>query len=268
MTERLTPLSRQRVSLHVWGHSGRESERLTLQSQVDRFNNSRSGVFVELTLLPEGSYNSQVQAAALAGELPDVLEFDGPFLYNYVWQGHLVPLDNLVSGKTRESLLPSIIRQGTYAGHLWSLGMYDSGLSLFANRRKLLAANARIPSGVEDGWSAEEFCSVLAGLAAIDADGAVLDLKLNYAGEWYTYAFSPAIQSAGGDLIDRTDYRSARGQLDCPAAINAMTYLQNWIRRDRYVDPNLDDNAFVSGRVAISWVGHWGIQALQRGARR
>ena len=29
------------------------------------------------------------------------------------------------------------------------------------------------------------------------------------AGEWYPYAFAPFLQSFGGDLIDRTDFKSA-----------------------------------------------------------
>jgi multiple sugar transport system substrate-binding protein len=36
-----------------------------------------------------------------------------------------------------------------------------------------------------------------------------------------------------------------------------MQHLQKWITKMRYVDPNVDDNAFVGKRVALSWVGHW-----------
>jgi multiple sugar transport system substrate-binding protein len=35
-----------------------------------------------------------------------------------------------------------------------------------------------------------------------------------------------------------------------------MGALQDWFSAC-YVDPNLDDAAFVSGRVALSWAGHW-----------
>jgi multiple sugar transport system substrate-binding protein len=101
-----------------------------------------------------------------------------------------------------------------------------------------------------------EFDRALAALAAKDPDKQVLDLKLNYRGEWATYGFSPIIQSAGGDLIDRRNYRTAAGILNSPAAVAAMQSVQNWVR-EGYVDPNIDDAAFTSGRVALSWVGHW-----------
>lgn len=242
--------------IEVWVHSGQETERRTFQDQVNRFNNSQYKVRINAVVLPEGSYNSQVQAAAASGELPDVLEFDGPFVYNYVWQGHLAPIDKRLTDNTRLELLPSIVEQGMYRGRLYSVGTYDSGLGIYVRPSMLKAAGVRIPRSIEDAWSVREFNRALAALAARDSDGAVLDLKLNYSGEWYTYAFSPVIQSAGGDLIDRDDYLSAQGVLNGEAAISAMETVQGWIEDD-YVDPNLDDAAFIEGRVAMSWAGHW-----------
>ena len=81
---------------------------------------------------------------------------------------------------------------------------------------------------------------MLKDLAGKDADGAVLDLKLNYPGEWFTYAFSPLLQSAGADLIDRSDYQKATNTLNSPAAVTAMAHLQSWLKSG-YVDANVDD---------------------------
>jgi len=249
-----------RTRLEVWAHAGQESERHTLLAQVERFNRRQDTIHVDLTFVPEGTYNAQIQAAAVAGDLPDLLEFDGPFLYTYVWQGHLLPLEGLLSETVRQDLLPSIIEQGTYHGRLYSVGTFDSGLALYANRRLLEQIGARIPASPRQAWTAAEFSMLLAKLAQDDADGAVLDLKLNYAGEWYTYAFSPFIQSAGGDLIDRKTYMRASGALNSAASVSALTTLQSWIVRG-YVDPNIDDAAFVSGRVALALGGHWNYSA-------
>jgi multiple sugar transport system substrate-binding protein len=242
--------------LRVWAHAGQAAERQVLEQQVMRFNASQTDIKARLTFIPERSYNAQVQAAAAAGELPDVLEFDGPFLFNYVWQGHLVPLDDLLSEKIQDELLPSIISQGRYLNRFYGVGTFDSGLGLFARRSALEGIGVRIPAGPDDAWSGSEFTGVLASLAARDPDEMVLDLKLNYSGEWFTYAFSPLLQSAGGDLIDRSDFQSAKGVLNGPQSVAAMQVLQGWFTR-HYVDPNVDDDAFVGGRVALSWAGHW-----------
>ncbi len=242
--------------LKVWAHAGQAAERHVLEQQVARFNAAQPDIMVELTFIPERSYNAQVQAAAVAGELPDVLEFDGPFLYNYVWQGHLVPMGELLSAQTQDELLPSITKQGRYLGNLYGVGTFDSGLGLYARRSALEVTGLRIPTGPEDAWSGSEFVAVLEAIAQHDPDGMVLDLKLNYTGEWFTYAFSPLLQSAGGDLIDRSDYQSAADVLNGPQSMAAMQALQHWFTGG-YVDPNVDDVAFVSGRVALSWAGHW-----------
>ncbi len=242
--------------LRVWAHSGQAAESQVLKQQIKRFNDSQNITKVELTLLPEGSYNAQIQSAALSKDLPDILEFDGPFVYNYVWQQNLVPLDELISPAVRQDLLPSILQQGTYNGHLYSIGTFDSGLGLYGRRSQLQAAGVRIPQGNKDAWTVSEFNQALAALALRDPDRQVLDLKLNYRGEWATYGFSPIIQSAGADLIQRSNYQTAAGSLNSPAAVTALQEFQSWIQKG-YVDPNIDDAAFTSGRVPLSWVGHW-----------
>ncbi len=244
------------VRLEVWAHAGQEAERLVLQDQLERFQQRFPTISVALTFIPERDYNAQVQAAAIAGDLPDILEFDGPYLYNYIWQNQLMPLEGLLPRGLIDDLLPSIIDQGTKDGHLYAVGVFDSGLGLYARQDLLKAVGARIPHSAAEAWSAAEFESLLRRLAEEDKDGAVLDLKLNYQGEWYTYGFSPVLQSAGADLIDRQDYQHSSGVLNSPAAVAAMGRLQGWIAQ-RLVDPNLDDAAFPTGRVALSWGGHW-----------
>ena len=245
-------------TITVWAHSGQESERLILKEQVTRFN-AKHHQPIELTFIPEGTYNAQVQAASLSNDLPCLLEFDGPFLYSYVWQDILMPLETLLPQEIRQDLLPSIITQGTYQGHLYSVGTFDSGLGLYGRRSLLEAAGVRIPEDNIDAWNAAEFRQILAKLAKRDPDGQVLDLKLNYGGEWITYAFSPLIQSAGGDLIDRRDFQSADGVINSSESIASLEQLQSWINLG-YVDPNLDDAAFKDARVALAWGGHWNYQ--------
>jgi len=249
-------------TLQVWAHAGQEGERRTLQAQVARFEAAHPAIHVDLTLIPEGSYNAQLQAAAVADELPDLLEFDGPFLYAYVWQGRLRPLDDLLPRRRLDDLLPSILEQGRYHGRLWSVGCFDSGLGLYADRARLQAAGVRIPT-LENPWRQEEFDAVLRRLAQHDRDGQVLDLKLNYAGEWYTYAFSPLIQSAGGDLIRRDAPEHAGGVLNGEAAAGALRTLQRWISSG-LVDPNIDDDAFPGRRVALAFGGHWNYRSYRR----
>jgi multiple sugar transport system substrate-binding protein len=244
------------ISLSIWAHAGQEAERKVLQAQIARFNQQTKTTQVKLTFIPERDYNAQVQSAAIAGDLPDVLEFDGPYLYNYIWERHLLPIENLLPQSLTKDILPSIIDQGTHSGHLYSVGVFDSGLGIYGRKDILQKAGARIPRSFTDAWTVDEFEGILAKLAQNDPDGGVLDIKLNYGGEWFTYGFSPILQSAGADLIERTTYLQSSGVLNSPEAVAAMSHLQEWFRKG-YIDPNIDDVAFTKGRVALSWAGHW-----------
>ena len=253
------PPAAEPVTIEVWFHSGKGEEREVLDAQVEDFNAMQDEVKVEAVRLPEGSYNEQVSAAALAGDLPDLLDFDGPFLYNYAWAGHLTPLDPYVSLDLYKDLLPSIIAQGTYGDNLYSLGTFDSGLALWANKAYLEEAGVRIPTGIEDAWTLDEFNDALAKLQALDEVEYAIDFKMNYGqGEWYSYGFSPIIQSWGGDLIDRTDYQSAEGVLNGPEAVEAMTWFQS-LFSDGYanVKPAADDAFYGDKSSALAFVGHW-----------
>lgn len=245
------------VDVEVWYHAGQPGERAVLEAQAARFNDGQDSIRVSLAFLPEGSYNAQVQASAVADQLPDLLDLDGPYVATYAWQGHLRPLHGLVPEAVLTDVLPSVRAQGSWRDTLYALGTFDSGLALYANADELASAGARIPQGPEDAWTVSELDDILDRLSGQDDDGAVLDLKLNYEGEWFTYAFQPALRSAGGGLLDTSgDAPTARGVVDGDGSLRAAGALQRWLVSG-WVDPNLDDAAFTNGRVALSWSGHW-----------
>ncbi|MEW5956432.1 MAG: sugar ABC transporter substrate-binding protein [Chloroflexota bacterium] len=246
----------------MWGHGGTAQEAEAFSQILANFRVHRPDIQVALTELPSDKYNEQVHAAAyeasIAGGLPCLLEFDGPNTYNYVWTGILLPLDGYISAELKADFLPSIIAQGTYLdGKLYSLGQFDSGLAIWGNKKYLEQAGVRLPT-VDEPWNRAEFEGALEKLQALPEIEHALDMKLNYGfGEWFTYGFSPILQSFGADLIDRTDYQSADGALNGPQAVAALEMIQGWFEQG-YVNPTPpDDNDFVNGKAALSWVGHW-----------
>ena len=252
--------SKAPTQITLWAHAGQAGERETLQGQITRYNASQQASQIVVTFIPERTYNSQVQAAAVAGDLPDILEIDGPYLANYAWQKHLHDLTPLLPAALIEDLLPSIRQQGTYQNTLYGVGSFDSGLAIYARPSLLKKAGiSNIPQHPKQAWTIDKFEQVLVALSQHDEDGAVLDVKMNYPDEWFTYAFSPFLQSAGADLIERQRFQSADNQLNNEAAISAMKHLQLWLQK-KWIDLNLDDNAFINGRVALSLSGHWEYQ--------
>jgi multiple sugar transport system substrate-binding protein len=250
--------AQDREPVSVFFHTGSGAENDAIQEILLSFNDVQDQYEAVITELPGDNYNEQVTAAALAGNLPCVLDFDGPYQYNYAWSGYMLPLDDLVTEEYLADFLEANIQQGTYNGQLYSLGAFEGGLGMWGNRAMLEAAGVRIPTGLEDTWTLEEFNAALAALKEANPDQFPLDLKMNYgAGEWFTFGFSPIVQSFGGDLIDRETFMSAEGILNGPESVAAMEWFQSLFENGYSTATPPDDNEFVNGNAAISFVGHW-----------
>jgi multiple sugar transport system substrate-binding protein len=245
------------ITVELFFHSGQGAERAALNATLQAFNDSHPNIRVEAVQLPEGSYIDQVNVAAMSHSLPCLLDFDGPTLYNYAWSGYLIPLDKYVSSQMRADFLPSILQQGTYNHHLYSLGQYDSGLGFYANKQYLREAHVRIPT-INSPWTLSEFNDILARLKHVAGVQYPLDLNMYPpGGEWFTYGFSPFVESFGGDLINRSTYQSAMGVLNGPNAVAALTWFQNLFKQG-YSNPwPASDIGFTFGHAALDWGGHW-----------
>lgn len=251
------------IEIPLWFHGGTAEESELNHQQVKRFNAMQSTYKVVITEIPGGAvagsgYSDSVNAAAVAGKLPCILDLDGPNLYNYAWAGYLLPLDDYMSEELKDDLLPSLIDQGTYNGQMFAIGQYDSGLALVGRKSMLEEAGVRIPTGIDDAWTFEEFNDALAKVKELPGVSYSIDLKLNYgAGEWYSYAFSPIVQGFGGDLIDRSTYETAEGYINGPEAVAAMTWFQELFEKGYATATPPDDNEFINGKAALGFAGHW-----------
>lgn len=239
-------------TITVWAHQGQASEATAMQNAVKSFNSSQDKIKAKLTLIPDNDYTKTITTTD-ASKLPDVMEFDGPTMANFVYNKKLAPMDDYVSSKTLANATDAIKAQGEIDGRHYGLGMFDSGLGIYGNKKLLDAAGVKYPTGVSDAWTADEFTAAVKKLAAKDSDGKSLDLQENngYSTEWGTYGFAPIVWSAGGSLLENG---KAEGGLDTPEVASALKTFQGW---KKYTDSNTDGNAFAKGRVALSWVGHW-----------
>lgn len=251
--------SRQNIrTVTVWTHEYVSSPVFrVLQDAADEFNAHHSGYKVDLVSSLYRDYERWVHAAALNGSLPCLLEFDGPFLQELAWYGYLQPIERFIPPRMLADFLSSIRAQGTYEGHLYSLGQYESGLALWGNRRDLARAGVRIPN-LRKPWSLAEFEQALQRLQALPHIEHAIDMgAYSASSEFYSYAFAPILQGFGGDLIDRKSGDSARSTLAGPHSVEAMKHFQLWFARG-WASASLDRAAALArGKSALAWGGNW-----------
>ena len=128
---------------------------------------------------------------------------------------------------------------------------------MYARESVLDKYGVRIPT-MDKPWTLDEFNTALADIKAGAEFEYPLELGTSGAGEWWPYAFSPFLQSFGGDLIDRDSMTTSDGALNGEEALAWGEWWQNLFDQGYVQKKELEDsNGFVEGRVPLKWDGNW-----------
>jgi len=244
------------TTLSMWYHgAGNQTEKDLLMQIVNDFNNSQSDYAVEVQDFPQESYNDSVTAAALAGNLPDIIDVDGPIMPNWAWSGYLAPLS--ISQDVLDKMLPGAI--GSWNGEVYSVGLWDAACAIYARKSDLEENGIRIPT-LDNPWTISEFDNILATLDSTGKYDYVFDVGMAWTGEWYAYAFGPMMQSFGGDLFD-TSNGKADGMINGDAAIEFGEWWQSLMNNGYAPGTSQDggdrETGFLDGKYALQLNGNW-----------
>jgi multiple sugar transport system substrate-binding protein len=249
-------MAQAQTALSMWYHgAGNEGEAKVMNQIITDFNASQSDWKVELQSFPQLAYNDSVVAGALAGNLPDILDVDGPVMPNWAWAGYMQPLQ--IDESKISTFLPG--PKGMWDDKLYSIGLWDAAVSLVTRQSILDDLKLRTPTLAEP-WTLEEFNAAMEAAKASGKFEYALDLGMAWNGEWYPYAFSPFLQSFGGDIVDRSSYKTAEGALNGEAGMAFGAWWQS-LFTNGYAQATQDgadrDAGFGAGKYAFSWNGNW-----------
>lgn len=241
------------TELTMWTHSaGNPAELEVYEKIVADFNDSQDGYEVVMESFPQGAYNDAIVAAAASGDLPCLLDMDGPIVPNWAWAGYIQPLG--LDPAVTDALLPTAV--GRYQDEIYSAGYWDAALAVFARQSVLDENGIRVPT-FEEPWTQEEFDEALTTLQGAGYE-TPLDIGAEDTGEWWSYAYSPMLQSAGGDLIDRDTMLTADGALNGPEAVEFFTWFQGLFDQGLASDSGeIGNEEFNNDEVALSYTGVW-----------
>ena len=241
------------TEIQMWSHMAGDPGQLeVLKKIVADFNSSQDKYVLKEKSFPQDSYNDSVAAAALASDLPCLLDADGPQVPNWAWAGYLQPLG--LPKEETDKLLPSA--HGTYKDELYTVGYWDDTLGLFSRKSILEKHGIRIATA-EKPWSLEEFEDALTKLKEAGYKYP-FNLGTGKSGEWWSYAYAPLLQSAGGDLIDRDTYKSSDGVLNSPESVEWGEWFQGLFTKG-FADKAESEarEGFAQGTVPLTYDGSW-----------
>lgn len=252
-TQAATPGGTQTLTL--WTHNaGNKGELGAIQQVVDDYNASQTAYKVDLQAFPQDSYNQSVVAAAASKKLPCILDIDQPNVANWAWAGYLAPITGM--DDILAKYLPSTVAK--WNGKTYAYGYYDVSLTWVTRESILKKYGIRVPT-IDKPWTGEEFMAALDKVKASGDFSYPADIATGWTGEWWPYGYSPFLQSFGGDLINRTDYKSAEGVLNGDAAMKWADWFQGLaknglVAKKSSADPTAD---FINGKTAFLWNGSW-----------
>lgn len=245
----------QPVELTMWVHQLFSPEGEAYQRRISEFNESYKGkIHVTLIGIPRPGYETQLEAAAGSGKLPDIITVDGPDVAKYVETGALIPMDEYIDKDFLSDFLPSIIDQGTYKDKLYHLGPYESSVVLYYNKDLLQQARIQVPTTIEGSWTWDQLLENAKKLSRLKVYG--LNLYDDYyETEWFTYAFLPFVWSNGGDIIS-SDGSTVEGYLNSPQTIEALEFIGK-IFKEGLTNPSLKNIDFQTKKAAMVFDGPW-----------
>jgi multiple sugar transport system substrate-binding protein len=248
------------VDIKIWRHETDDKEMNSSAAAVERFNRKQSSWRIVTETLPQGSYQQAVVAAAMTKKLPCVLDLDQPTVPNFAWAGHIQPLEGPLRPAGVDALIPG--GRTRYKGRLYAVGQFDVALALFARKSVLARHGVRLAT-LQQPYSAAEFRDILRKLKRAGY-AYPLDLNMQLSGEWLAYGFSPWLQSAGTDLIDRKSFTVVDGVLNSDAAVSVVDYFRSLFDERLASRKPVDDQSFPSGRAAFHYTGSWSATAYRQ----
>lgn len=244
----------------LWTHNGGNTEELAVVNKaVEAFNAANPKTTVTVKSFPQASYNDAIASAAAAGDLPDILDLDGPIMPNWAWAGYLAPLT--ISKDLEGSIIDSA--KGYWNDTLYSVGPYDTSLCFLGRKSALDAAGARIPT-IDKPWTKDEFDALLKKLAELPDYSYAIDMGVWDTAEWWPYAYAPMLQSFGGDLINRDDFSTAEGFLNSAEAVAWGTWFRSLFADGLASEtPATDGQDFLQSKVPMVYTGGWKVLQAQ-----
>lgn len=237
------------VTVTVWRPQNTAPIESWWETMLAGFNQKYSGKYeaVEVTFPKGGAqgYEDKINTAVIANSLPDLILVDGPAVAAYAEAGIIVPIDDLVGDESKNDLLDSTLKQGSYDGKLYTMPLWESSVGIYYNKKILEEAGIEVPETIEDAWTWDEFYEVVKALTTPERYGCTFHTNSGQ----IAYYYSPMLVQNGTDLIS-PDGSTTKGYLDSEKTVEFL----NWLKRfydEKLVNIEPTPTEFFDGKSAM-----------------
>lgn len=252
------------VQIRYTRWAGTEEAR-DFQALVNEFNKKNLGVKVVTEFLPWGAYWQKLQTTLIAGNAADVISLNAGEAVKYINKGVFYDLSKLNGAKARlAEMAKNAQKMVTYNGQIVGMPVGIGVRCLVYNKAMFDAAGVPYPDPVKPmTW--EQFMQIGKKLSKVE-NGQVTQYAFQVdSGEFHKILIS----QASGSIVDNFA-NPKKVTINSPEAIEALKYMKS-LYDENVIPPYKDvvgpwgnqDNAIVTGKVAMMFAGPWGLGAVE-----
>lgn len=246
-------------------HRGAPAQQEDVEGAVKVFNErfASRNWSVQSDFFPSsaGNYNDKLLSLIASGSLPDSFYMNAENLSIFASRGAFFDLTAIAAkDKATGDYWPELLEMSKYKGKLHGLPKDYSPHVIWANENALQAAGVPLP---KVGWTWDDLLDTARRFTQRGADG-----KFNRMG-LYSPSWNILVWQNGADLFDKDVTRCTLGD---PAAVEALQWMGDLYTKHKVAGLAGDltamgaqtvQQAFQQGRVALWWMGRWGIPDLR-----
>jgi fructooligosaccharide transport system substrate-binding protein len=251
------------VDINFWRpQGGSQEENDYYVKKVEQFNKEYSGkINLKMEVITRGNsfaYEDKINAAVASNTLPDIMSIDGPNMANYAASKIIVPIDEYYTKDEMSDFVPSLTQQGTYNGKFYSVGMNESSVVLFYNKKIMKDNGIEPPTSIDKAWTWDDWYNVMKKTAK---NGIMGTNMINDKGEWMPYCFEQFWISNGTDLVNK-EGTQAEGYVNGEKGLEAANFLAKLAKEKLFnIDPTPTE--FEEGKAATKLGGPWNIPGFK-----
>lgn len=230
--------------------------------KVEEFNKEYKGkINLKMEVITRGNsfaYEDKINAAVASHSLPDLVNLDGPNVANYAASKIIVPLDEYITKDEMSDFVPSLTQQGTYNGKFYAVGLNESSVVLFYNKKIMKENGIEPPTTIDKAWTWDDWYNVMKKCAK---NGVMGTNMINDKGEWMPYCFEQFWISNGTDIINK-EGTMCEGFVNGAKGVEAAEFLAKLAKEKLFnIDPTPTE--FEEGKAATKLGGPWNIPGFK-----
>ncbi|WP_432664269.1 sugar ABC transporter substrate-binding protein [Wukongibacter baidiensis] len=249
---------KKQITLGIWD----ENQKPALQKIVDKFNAQNQEIEVTIELTPWSNYWTKLDAAAGAGEAPDVFWMN-VFLPKYVDGEVILPLDELIKRDSVDlsGYVDATVKMYNYNGTQWAMPKGLDSVAVAYNKEIFDKYGVEYP---KNGWTWEDMRGTAAklrdGIKQEGGDEYPILMELDAQPSHFNF-----VHQTGGEVISSDYTKSGYNMPETTKAYQKVVDLFNDELLAPYVvlSETKGTDLFLSKKGAILFVGSWKTSVLE-----